>query len=338
MRKYADALAWIKSQVTSPTQSWANLCQSISRQAVGADAWAPSAREAFNAIPAEHRHTSWPPPAGSIAYWGNASSGFGHATFVGPGVFFSNDIKRPGKIDTVPVTTRAQDAAFVKQWGLPYRGWIDWTPSGPIDIPPPPKPSIPQRVFTPHQAHLIALVRAARTRKLTAHELHVLHAARVAGKVTGTPPGKGPDWLIGFLRARKVKQERARFAVAMRESGGDATCRYPAGAPLDGDWSRTTAPWYDIGLYQVNLRHVGDIKRLGYGADMRAMLDPEKNLDFAVKHLSWSDWGLVVSADGSSYRFDWSGWPSDWVAKYAADAEAGFRQWWDAYPKYASKL
>ena len=143
---------------------------------------------------------------------------------------------------------------------------------------------------------------------------------------------------IAFLRAHKVKQERALFAIAMRESGGDATCRYPAGAPLDGDWSRTTSPWYDIGLYQVNLRHVGDVVKYGYGSDMRAMLDPEKNLDFAIKHLSWSDWGLKIAADGSSFSFSWANWPAEWVAKYAADAEAGFRQWWDAYPKYAGKL
>lgn len=140
MRTYAQALAWVKGQVAHPSQDWTNLCQGFSRQAFGAAAWAPSAREAFNATPSAHRHTSWPPPAGSIAYWGNAHAGAGHATPV-LDTLYSTDIFRHGKVDPVKLTRSASDMPFVTKWGLPYRGWIDATPSG--EIPTPPRPANP---------------------------------------------------------------------------------------------------------------------------------------------------------------------------------------------------
>lgn len=137
MRTYTEALAYAKGQVGSPTESWYNLCQKFSRLTFGAAAWAPSAREAFNATPAAHRHTSWPPRPGSIAYWGNAHTGAGHATPI-LDTCYSNDIYRRGQIDPVRLTASASSMPFVTKWGLPYRGWIDTTPSGPIPVPTPP--------------------------------------------------------------------------------------------------------------------------------------------------------------------------------------------------------
>lgn len=141
MRTYAEALAYAKGQVVAPTQDWYNLCQMFSRKTFGASAWAPSAREAFNATPAANRHTSWPPRPGSIAYWGNAHSGAGHATPI-LDTCYSNDIYRRGKIDAVKLTATPDAMPFVTKWGLPYRGWIDATPSGAIPTPPAP-PSLP---------------------------------------------------------------------------------------------------------------------------------------------------------------------------------------------------
>lgn len=138
MRSYPDALAWAKRQVTAPTPpegTWYNRCQQFSRLVFGAAVWAPSAREAFNATPAANRHTSWPPPSGSIAYWGNSHSGAGHATPI-LDTCYSNDIYRRGQIDPVRLTARADQMPFVTRWGMPYRGWIDATPSGAIPRPP----------------------------------------------------------------------------------------------------------------------------------------------------------------------------------------------------------
>ena len=140
MRPYSEAQSWAKGQVTRPTPpdgTWYNRCQQFSRMTFGAAVWAPTAREAFNVTPAKYRHTSWPPRPGSIAYWGNAHTGNGHATPV-LDTLYSNDIYRRGLIDPVKITSAAKDMPFVRKWGLPYRGWIDTTPSGAIAVPVPP--------------------------------------------------------------------------------------------------------------------------------------------------------------------------------------------------------
>lgn len=149
----------------------------------------------------------------------------------------------------------------------------------------------------------------------------------------------GPDWWLRFLRAHKVPNERALFAIGCRESGPDSNCMYPAGAPW-GDWKHGNGRHFDTGVLQINDRHCETAAALGYGTDMRWALDPEKALDYALKHLSWSDWGLKLSADGNSYTFDWSGWPSPYRPgeSGAVEAEAGFKEWWDAYPRYAATL
>lgn len=128
MRTWRDSLNFAAAESAHPSQDWYNLCQKFARTAVGAAAWAPSARLAFNAVPAAHRH-SGVPPAGALAYYGNPDTGNGHvALSAGGGYVWSTDIKRHGQIDKVRYDV------FARAWGLAYRGWIDWTPSGPIDI------------------------------------------------------------------------------------------------------------------------------------------------------------------------------------------------------------
>ncbi len=108
---------------------WYNLCQMFSRQCVGAAPFGSSAREAFNNVPPENRHRSSPPPAGSIAYYGDARQGFGHAVFAVHGGFvWSNDILRKGLID------RVRWDVFLTRWRLPYRGWIDACPDGRLPV------------------------------------------------------------------------------------------------------------------------------------------------------------------------------------------------------------
>ncbi len=130
MRTYGQAKAFAQHQNRQPRgQGWHNQCQAFARQCVGAAPFGKSARVAFNSIPPEHRHTSFPPPPGSIAYYGRKDKGFGHAVFAVEGGFvWSNDIHRRGKID------RVKWSLFVPRWGLPYRGWIDWCPSGILPI------------------------------------------------------------------------------------------------------------------------------------------------------------------------------------------------------------
>ena len=149
----------------------------------------------------------------------------------------------------------------------------------------------------------------------------------------------GKEWWLRFLRAHNVTNERAWYAIGCRESGPDSQCVYPEGAPW-GDWEHGNGRHFDVGTVQVNDRHLDDLIRLGYGADMRCMLDAEKNLDFALKHLSWSDWGIRLTPDGKSYSFDWTGWPAPYRPGMsgAVSAEFGFKTNWDEYPSVVKRV
>jgi hypothetical protein len=147
-------------------------------------------------------------------------------------------------------------------------------------------------------------------------------------------PTSGPEWLRALILGHGVPEAQARilWALGMRESGGQPKQTYPDGSPKDGNWNRDNAPFWDSGWAQINNRHLPEIKKMfGANADMKIMLDPEATFKY-VKKLSrnftyWKDWGL--SADGKT--FDWSGYPSDWVAKYGKDSEAGYLKWYKAW-------
>lgn len=130
MRSYEQAKAFAIHEHQQPRrEGWFNFCQMFSRQCVGAPGFGASAREAFNSIDEAHRHASKPPPPGSIAYYGRADQGAGHAVFaVDGGKVWSNDILRRGQID------RVDWDIFVPRWGLAYRGWIDACPGGVLPV------------------------------------------------------------------------------------------------------------------------------------------------------------------------------------------------------------
>lgn len=132
MRTYKAAKAYAESQRKNPTQNWYNLCQKFSRNCVGADVFGGTAYSAWLSIPSEHRHSSSPPPPGSLAYYVSPSlTGAGHVVFVvEDGKVYSNDLKRRGMIDLCHYMDP------VNKWGMKYLGWIDWTPSGAINLKP----------------------------------------------------------------------------------------------------------------------------------------------------------------------------------------------------------
>jgi hypothetical protein len=248
-------------------------------------------------------------------------------------------------------TTAADVANVIKRLGIKPDGTV--SPLQKVINVIKPKPKVP---LSAHQAHLAHLANTGqkppaplppkpvppKPAPLTAHQLHMQHLAHATSTTPAVATGSGPDWLIKFLRAHKVPNERAWFAIGMRESGGDPSCIYPAGSPKNG-WATDQAPYWDTGLFQVNNRHYSDVARL-YGSDMRSMLNAENNLDFALKHLAWSDWGLEITSDAAGnatgFKFNWAGWPSPYQPGQsgAVSAEAGFKEWWDAYPTYAAKV
>lgn len=132
MRTYAQAVAYAESQRVNPSRDWTRLCQMFSRNCVGAAAWAGTARNAFYAIPERHRFTT-APRAGSLVYFDDPriSGEAGHAVFmVTNGYCYSNDILVRGKISKVPLSL------IREKWGMRQLGWIDWTPSGAINLAP----------------------------------------------------------------------------------------------------------------------------------------------------------------------------------------------------------
>ena len=77
MRDVQQALERMKKQSKSPTQSWQGLCQSSVRQAYGMPAWAPSAKQAWDAVGSKYKtpitrydDKEWwqSVPAGAILY------------------------------------------------------------------------------------------------------------------------------------------------------------------------------------------------------------------------------------------------------------------------------
>lgn len=130
MRTLEQAKEFAKQQHARAAIDWTRKCQMFARQCVGAPSFGATAREAFNGIADEHKHESFPPPAGSIAYYGFRDRDAGHAVFAVPGGFvWSTDILRPGQIDRVK-----WDVFVHGRWKLPYRGWISACPAGQLPV------------------------------------------------------------------------------------------------------------------------------------------------------------------------------------------------------------
>jgi hypothetical protein len=260
-----------------------------------------------------------------LLYWGgDASIGVGefrgqyHGQYIDPMHFYA----KPG-------TDVAQFKAEIARMGI--------------------RPDGTSRPLTAHELHLLHLAQqgakapASTPTHLSPHQQHLLHLAQKPPAAQPVPTGAGPYWWLRFLRAHATEVgvfERAWWAIAMRESGGQPDCLYPSGAPW-GDWQHGNGRHFDTGVLQVNDRHLDQVREMfGASADMSVMIDPSKAWQFARKYLVWSDWGLVIAADGKSYRFSWEGWPSPYRPgeSGAVEAEKSFSYWWNQYPVAVKKV
>jgi hypothetical protein len=127
-RSVDDVINWSERQISHPTQDWYNLCQSHCRQAYGVPAWAGSAWEAWNKIPAAQKTSTSnaaKAPRGALIYYRGGS--YGHVTIsIGKSTttnVLTNDYVRRGKIDKA--STRD-----LPRWGLQVVGYSMWTPYG----------------------------------------------------------------------------------------------------------------------------------------------------------------------------------------------------------------
>ena len=111
MKSIKQQQEWCADQVDHPTQSWDNLCQSFARQSLGMGAYGSSAKVAWGNVKDKYKVKITKPsdkgwwadvPQGALLYSTHGTSG--HAwVAMGNSKAFSNDYKRKGKIDVVPV-------------------------------------------------------------------------------------------------------------------------------------------------------------------------------------------------------------------------------------------
>ena len=130
MRNAAEAVRWATAQITHPTQDWQRKCESFTRQSLGLNAYAASAKIAAGDVPVQHRNLLATPkdwqgiPAGAQILVPDMGT-FGHAYLsIGSGQAISTDYKRRGQVDVC--------AADLPNWHVSkyHPFWTLWTPAG----------------------------------------------------------------------------------------------------------------------------------------------------------------------------------------------------------------
>lgn len=149
-----------------------------------------------------------------------------------------------------------------------------------------------------------------------------------------SPSGSGPEWLYQFLVDHGLRGRTLQVAwtIGMRESGGDPSNTTHGG---NENWNSDGSPYFDVGLFQINNRHLSGIKsKYGKDADMRIMLDPNRNFEYMV-HMSNSFQNLsawALEPDGQT--FNWSQYSDDWVSKYGQATMENHNRLWNQYDEY----
>lgn len=143
--------------------------------------------------------------------------------------------------------------------------------------------------------------------------------------------GSGPAWLYKYLVSKGLRGNTLHTAwvIGMRESGGN-----PKSQSKDrygGSWTSSGPPHYDVGLYQINNRHLPTVQKR-YGGDMRQMLDLEKNYDMTTyMSKNWTNllaWAL--ESDGQTFNWSMYGGMPSW----GGASMANHRDLWKQYDKY----
>ena len=111
MRSVKKQQEWAKGQINNPSQNWDGMCQSFARQSYGMGGFGSSATIAWGNVSDKYKHKItkysdkewWSSiPQGALIY--SDSGTYGHAWIAaGDSAAYSNDYKRKGKIDKVPV-------------------------------------------------------------------------------------------------------------------------------------------------------------------------------------------------------------------------------------------
>lgn len=105
----------------NPSRDWRGWCLVFVRTCYDVPAGVRSAADSWRM--ADHKHPTSDPhaiPRGVPVFWLGGSHGFGHiAVSAGGGMCWSTDLRRPGKVDKVPIDD------VRRLWGLQLAGWAE---------------------------------------------------------------------------------------------------------------------------------------------------------------------------------------------------------------------
>jgi hypothetical protein len=111
------AVDFAASQASHPTRDWTGICLIFVRTCFNVGPANLDAAAGYKNAQFKHG-TAGTPPLGVPLWW--TGGDHGHvAISTGDGSCFSSDIKRPGKVDKVPISLIA------RQWGKVYKGWSE---------------------------------------------------------------------------------------------------------------------------------------------------------------------------------------------------------------------
>lgn len=149
-----------------------------------------------------------------------------------------------------------------------------------------------------------------------------------------SPSGSGPKWLYDYLVSKGLRGNTLHKAwvIGMRESSGNP--KLQSKDRYGGSWTSAGPPHYDVGLFQINNRHLPTVQKR-YGGDMRQMLDLEKNYDMTT-YMS-NNWNnlLAWALEPDGQTFNWSMYSP--MPSWAGDSMANHRRLWSEYDKYNTK-
>ena len=153
----------------------------------------------------------------------------------------------------------------------------------------------------------------------------------IAAPAGNVGSGSGPEWLYKYLVSKGLRGNTLHKAwvIGMRESTGNP--KLQSKDKYGGSWTSAGPPHYDVGLFQINNRHLPTVQKR-YGGDMRQMLDLENNYDMTT-HMSnnWSNL-LAWALESDGQTFNWSMYNP--VPSWAGASMANHRRLWGEYDKY----
>lgn len=223
MRSVADVITVAKREHNRPSQSWRRLCLGFVRYCWGlGPTGTPNATQGWNR--SKQKVTSGStPPKGAPVYWRGPTSDGHVAISDGGGYVWSNDFRRPGKIDRVRISD------ITRGWGATYLGWTrDYVGTTlPLSGGSGTKPTPPPKVSLPENARYVPFPGDAWFRSVPNHPVVNLMGQRLVAEGCGRyKVGPGNAWGGADHNSYKAWQRKLGYS-------GNAADGWPGKASWD---------------------------------------------------------------------------------------------------------